>query len=327
VSGLGIIKEIWKYDTDPGDAANPYTPYAFVPTGHTSAANTSFSRDFARRESIVSIPGADGVADAYGRTPGPIDKREATFGFRVFTTDGDLDKAYDLIAAWVAPGYPQRLIYITDAGYTRVYYVANPRYQHTLASANSWGRGGFVDFAVTWRVLKVRAPFSEASDRFTSTTETFNPAHDETFGSNGTTVIASPTQGFSIDARGTAGLDLPTLADRAPKIVIHGPAGGTGGFTVQNFAATTRDTNGIAQPVQFTVPFYLPTASDSASFDFAAQIFLHNGVPFRPTKPNYQREWFRVEPGVVNSCAFIGLPQGFGLTGGRIFIDWYRYFA
>jgi hypothetical protein len=328
VSGVGVIKEIWKYDTDPTDAAAPYTPYSFIPAGKTGIPNMSLTRDWGRRESIVSIPGADGVLDAYGRNPGPIDRRDITFGFRVIVgPGGDLDRAYDLLAAQVAPGYPQRLVYQTDAGYIRIYYVANPSYRHTTVAENK-GLTAYVDFAVTWRLLKARAQFSEASERFTSTIETFDPAHTETFGVAGTTTIASPTQNFTVDARGTAGQDMPILADRGPKITITGPAGGTGGMIVRNTSALIRNVSGTLVATEFTIPFYLPTANDFVTLDFAAQTFLSSGIgPFRPTKANYQREWFRIEPGIVNTCVFIGLPAGAGLTGGKITVDWVRYFA
>jgi hypothetical protein len=333
---LGQIYQLWNLTYDPTDTSNPdgvYTPYTFVPAGHAGAANMSMTRDWGRRESVMSIPEMDGVLSAHGRRSGPSSARYATFSFRVFT-NGDNDAAYALLAAQVAPELPQRLVYRTDAGalwFTEGYDAA---IKHTLTAANSWGAGGYCDFAVTWRIRPYWTKrFSEAADVWGSAAETFDSANDETFILPGTTTIASGAQTFTVDARGTAGFDLPTLPDTAPTFYFAGPLGGTGGFLVQNYNALVRDSNGVMQPMMFTVPYQLPDANHAAALNFATQTFqLTSGQYFRPVKPldsqgrSYQRDYFHIMPGVVNNCVVIGLGSG-ALTGGIVQIDWYKKFA
>jgi hypothetical protein len=290
----------------------------------------SMGRDWGRRESIQSIPGMDSVLDQYGRLPGPQDRRDMTFGFRVFT-NGDNDAAYDLLAAQVAPGVPQRLVYQTDSDplcLSPWYTVgSNPRIQHSLTAANSWGHGGFVDFQVTWRIRPDWRPrFSETAEIFHAASTFAASTH---FGALGTTVIAADPQPFSIDARGTAGSDLPTLPDTGPTITLTGPCGGATGLVIVNDSYTVRDTAGTLHSLTFGLPFSLPTSADSCILKFAGQSFTHNGVAFRPTRPldanglSYQREYFRVVAGVLNSCRVFA--QGGGaLTGGAIKVDFWK---
>lgn len=272
----------------------------------------------------MAIPGMDSVLDGYGRIPGPMDRRDVSFSFRVFTNDGDLDKAYDLLAAAIAPGYPVRLVYTTDAGEQWFTVGSNPSIKHTLTSANNWNHGGYCDFVVAWRIRPDWwTRYSENVSVWPLVPTTFHVANDEVFSNLGTTAITSANQNFTLNATGTAGIDLPTLPDTAAKIYIVGPAGGDAGIGVSSFTATARDGNGIQQPVFFTLSFKLPTANDSVSLDLGAQSFSHNGVPFRPYKPSYQPHYFRVDPGVVNS----GVVTAFGanpLTGGSITVDWRR---
>jgi hypothetical protein len=324
---VGQLYQLWKADVDPDDPVNGYVPYSFIPTGHAGIANMTMTRDFARRESVMVIPGMDGVLDGYGRIPGPMDRRDQSFTFRVFTSDGNLDAAYDLLAAQVAPGYPQRLVYLTDSGTQWFTVGSNPRIQHTLTAANNWGHGGYCDFTVTWRIRPDWRPrYSEASQVFHSVTSF---AASTTFGSLGATTIASTSQPFSVDARGTAGTDLPTLPDSGATITLTGPCGGANGLLVLNYSATAYDSAGTAQPLYFIIPFNLPTSHDSCSLKFASQTFLHNGVPFRPQKPldgaglSYQREWFRIEPGILNSCHVNALGAS-PLVGGKITVDFWR---
>lgn len=287
----------------------------------------SMNRDFARRESVMVIPSMDSVLDAFGRAPGPTDRRDQLFGFRKFSSNGDLDADYDRLMAWLAPGTPVRLVYQTDSGALWYTIGSNPKLGNPIASANNWGAGGYQDFSITWRIRPDWRPrFSESAEIFHSAT-TF--AAGTTFGSVGTTVIASANQAFTVDARGTAGLDLPTIPDTGPTITIHGPAGGTGGMRVYNGTATATDTNGAKVPMYFDIPFQLPTADDSVTLKFAAQTFKHNGVPFRPLRPidangkSYQGDWWRVEAGVLNGCSVVALGAS-ALTGGAIKVDWYR---
>lgn len=309
----GYLRFLYQLNHDPSDGG--YTPYEFKPV------NMSMGRDWGRRESVTVIPGVDGVADGYGAAGGPIDRRDQTFSFRKFT-NGQNDAEYDRLMAWIAPGKRIRLVYQADDGATLWYTPASDaRLAHTLTSANSWGTGGYVDFAITWRIRPDWRPrFSETAQVF-RTGSVFVAA--TTFGSLGTTVITTAIQPFTIDATGVAGVTLPTLPDRGPKVTVHGPVGGDGGFRVLNYTATTIDPSGAEAPTYFDVPFKLPASADTTILNFAAQIFTGDGVPFRPTKPSYQSEYFRIDPGVVNQCYFQAL-GGSVLTGGSIAVDWWR---
>jgi hypothetical protein len=319
---MGWISEIWDIDYDPTDVSNPngtYTSYKFVPVGHTGPINMTMNRDFSRRESVQVIPGMDDVQDQHGRNPGPMDRIDQGFGFRVFT-DGDNDAAHDLLAEQVAPGVPKRLVYLTDAGAQWFAKAYNGKIGAPLASANSWGHGGFVDFSVTWRRTVWTTRFSEAAAIFRHGS-TF--VHASTFGSLGATIIAADPQGFSVDATGIAGSTLPTIPDTGPTLTIHGPVGGADGILVVNSSVAVVDASGTRQMQQFTLPFALPTASDSATLRFASQSFLHNGAAFRPGRPNYQRDYFSVRNGVVNLCSIAAVGAS-PVTGGSIKVDWYR---
>jgi hypothetical protein len=303
--------------------------YSFVPAGHLGPVNMDLSRDFGRRESVVAIPGADRVLNANGRLPGAVDRLDQSFGFRVFT-NGDNDAAYGLLAAAILPGYPVRLRYRTDAGALWYARGEDARLQHSLTSASSWGAGGYCDFAVTWRRDLWTPQFSEVTDVWAPVEPTWSAGDTEVWSNSGTTAIASAAQAFTLTATGTAGVDRPVLPDRAPKIFIRGPAGGASGIAVSSFTATTPDENGARQPIYFTFPSKLPTANDSAYFDFGSQSFWTTiggaTTILRPFKPKYQTEYFRVDPGVVNNCVVTALGAS-PATGGEITVDWRRYFG
>jgi hypothetical protein len=324
---LGYLSALWDITKDPDDSTAPYTPYSFVPAGHLSPINMSMQRDFGRRESIMSIPEMDGVISGHGRHAGPTDVRYITFGFRVFT-NGDNDAAYDLLAAQVAPGFPQRLVYQMDSGTLWFTVGYTPSIKQTVTSADNWGAGGYCDFSVTWRIRPdwwLR--YSETVDVWLPNEGTFDVANDETFSNDGMTVITSTSQAFTLDARGIAGTNLPTIPDYGAKFYIVGPAGGSAGIGVANNNATVLDGNGASQPVFFTLPFNLPTANDSAFLDFGSQTFYHTTggtyATFRPFKPDYQAHYFRVQPGVLNNCVVTAFGSS-PLTGGSVTADWRR---
>jgi hypothetical protein len=333
---VGHLYQLWDLNYDPTDTSNPrgtYTPYDFTSVGHSGIAKGSMTRDWGRRESVQVIPGMDSVLDGNGRLPAPMDRRDVTFSFTVWT-NGDNDAAESLLRAQVAPGYPQRLVYRTDSD-TLWYTVGyNPSIKQTSAAENNWGDGGECNFAVTWRIRPYWTPrYSQAADLWQFAPEAFAADNSETFISPGTTAVTSGAQSFLVDATGTAGFDLPTLPDTAPTFFFAGPLGGTGGFVVQNYNAMVRDTNGVLHPMMFTVPYQLPDSSHAAALNFATQTFqLTSGTYFRPVKPldangrSYQRGYFEVTPGVVNNCVVVALGSS-PLTGGSIQIDWYKHFA
>lgn len=328
--------QIWKLDIDPTDAVSPYTPYDFTSVGRPGIAKGSMTRDFARRESVATIPGMDGVLDGYGRLSGPMDRRDFTVTFTVFT-DGHNDAAWDLLMAQVASGVPVRLVYTTDGGGQWFTTASNPKVQNTNSSENRWGGGGEVNFVVTWRIRPYWTPrFSESANVFHSGATFHTGAH---FGSAGVTIISANPQAFAIDATGTAGVNLPTIPETGMTVILTGPCGGAGVLRIINFTAPAYDTNGVKQPMYFDVPFNLPTANDSAVLRFGAQAFGATiggvGRSFRPLKPvdshgyRYQREWWRIEAGVNNGCNVVAL-DALGnvdpspLLGGTIKVDWYR---
>lgn len=311
---IGYLKYLYQLDRDPADGG--YTPYQFIPI------NMSMDRSFGRRESVLVIPGLDSVLDAYGRLPGPMDRRDLTFAFRTMT-GGDNDAAYDALAAWLAPGTPIRLVFQTDQGGLWYTTASNPHLTLTETSAANWGEDGYSDFTITWRIRPDwRLRYSETAERFLGAT-TFAFDHHETFGSRGTTTIAANPQTFLVDARGTAGLDLPTIPDTGPTVTISGPAGGDGGMKVTNTNVLYTDRNGAQQVQQFTIPFKLPTADDSVTLKFAAGSFMHTSSAFRPTKPDYQPEYFTIQPGIQNTCQLIPLGTN-PLTGGHVTVDFWR---
>jgi hypothetical protein len=264
----------------------------------------------------------DSVLDGNGRNPGPMDRRAQPFSFRVFT-NGDNDAAYDLLAAQMAPGVPQRLVYQTDSGALWYTVGSNPRIQHTLAAANSWGAGGYVDFTVTWRIRPDWRPrFSQASDIW-GTNDGIWGVSDGIWGSAFTVTLSSNPCSFTLDATGVAGSTLPTIPDTAPTITITGPFGGTGGIGLYNLSAYFRFTDGSLQPYQLILPYQCPSAHDTYALNLASQTFLFNGVPFRPQRPLGQPYWWIVKPGIVNNCT-IQAAGGGALTGGSVAIDWWK---
>lgn len=321
---MGWLSALWQLDVDPTDGAAPYTPYSFVPLGHRSPINMSMQRDFGRRESIMSVPSMDGVLSGHGRRAGPTDVRYVTFSFRVFTAD--LDAAYDLLAAQVAPGVPQRLVYQMDSGALWFTIGYTPSIKQTVTAANSWGAGGYCDFAVTWRIRPDWRPrYSETAPPTYSATnsEVYRTDNSETYSMQGVTNITLATTPFTMDSTGVAGVNLPTIDDTGPAFYITGPAGGSLGIAVANYSAMIADKLGVMQPTYFTIPFNLPTAHDTAYCDFAKQSFYHNGTPFRPLKPDYQHGWFIVKAGIVNQCT-VGALGTSPLTGGQITHDFWR---
>jgi hypothetical protein len=288
----------------------------------------SMNRDWGRRDAIGVAPGVDGVFDSYGAAGGPIDKRDQAFSFRKMT-NGQNDAEYDRLMAWIAPGRRIRLVYQADDGATLWYTTASDaRLVHTLASATSWGTGGYVDFAITWRIRPDWRP------RLSESAEVFHLGSlfvlGSTFSNVGTTTIAANPQPFTVNATGVAGVNLPTLPDRGPTVTVWGPVGDDGGFTVSNLTATTIDPSGAEVPTYFKVPFKLPTANDSATMNFAAGRCTHTTAAgattvFRPFKPAYQGEYFRIDAGKTNSCTFsVSNFGGTILTGGKIKVDFWR---
>jgi len=319
-SAIGYLTALYQLDDDPADAIPAYTPYTFVPLGHTGPLNMSMDRSFGRRESVMVVPSMDSVLDAFGRLPGPMDRRDQRFGFRRLT-GGNNDAEYDRLMAWCAPGNEIRLVYLTDGGILWYTTASNPRVTVTETSGGNWGLDGFIDFEITWRIRPDwRLRTSELSSGF-HRGSTF--VHGSTFGSLGVVVISANTTNFTIDATGTAGANLPTIDDTAPTITITGPAGGDGGILLANTSAAVRDSTGAKQATQVLIPFKLATASDSVVLKLASQTFLHNGVAFRPIKPAYQPWYFKVVAGLVNACSITA--QGANsATSGTAKVDWWR---
>jgi hypothetical protein len=298
---IGVLLALWDQFLDPDDPVTPYTPYSFLPTGKTGIPKMSMTRDWGRRESVVSIPGLDSVLDQYGRQPGPMDRRDVTFAFRVIVgPGGDLDAAYDLLAAQVAPGYPQRLVYQTDSGGLWFTVGSNPRIQHTLVADNR-AMTAYVDFTVTWRIRPDwRLRYSQASDVW-GVNDGIWGVNDGIWGALHSIALPTNPTLFSVDATGTAGTNLPTIPDTGPVVTITGPFGGDGGIILLNSSAPLRDPAGNASSVQLTLPYKLRNFSESIILDCAARRFLHNGVPFRPVKFTWQRVFFQITAGKVNN--------------------------
>jgi hypothetical protein len=302
---------------------NGYTPYTFVPV------QMQMPRDFGRREAIQVIPGADDVQSAFGRAAAPMAARQQSFSFRVFVTTGDLDAAYDRLAAQVAPGEAQRLVYLTDRGFLRFTVGSDPQIQQTTTSASRYGANGYVDFTVTWRIRPDwRARYREAREEqyLTDNSETYTVSHTETYLAPGAVVISATAQTMTMDATGVAGYDLPTLPDLGVVLGFTGPCGGAQGIQIENNTLLVRNTAGALVPSYVYIPFALPTASDSVTLDCGTQTFFHNNVPFRPIKAAYQPFWFGVKPGVINNCIVRAIGSG-ALIGGTMSRTWYRKFA
>jgi hypothetical protein len=282
----------------------------------------TMTRDFGRRESVQSIPGLDSVLDQYGRTGGPMDRRDMTFSFRRFTGSADLDADYDRLAAWLAPGNRMRLVYQTDSGAQWFTVASNPRIQNTVTAANNWNNGGFQDFTVTWRIRPDWRPrFSQASDVWGTNDGVWGTA-DGNWGGAFTIPLTSATTNFTVDATGVAGSTLPTLPDTGPVITIDGPYGGTLGIVIANNSSFFTNAAGVRTSVQLTLPFALGY-NEEIVLDCARQKFTYKGTPFRPIKDPAQPVWFRIDPGIVNS---IGVAcNGTSIaTAGAIILDWFK---
>jgi len=299
------------------------------PDGFVAATTYKFSpvqvqadTGFARREGVMVIPGADGVVDTYHGGAAPIEKREWGQAFRVlFPRGGGFDAARDLLLANVAPGYTQTLVYQTDGGALRYTEGSFLKFAHIM-TVKDWL---YADFGVTWRIRpNWQLRFSETAQVFGSTS-TFHPAHDETFSARGYVPLNATLKTWTVNATGTLAVDLPTLHDTGPLIVVTGPFGGDSGMQITNNSALAQDPYGLMQPVTLTVPLKL-AAGDTLRIDCASQTFTLNNRPVRPTKPAWQREWFRVQAGVANllGAACLGANQ---VSGGGLTFDWHRNFA
>jgi hypothetical protein len=292
----------------------------------------SLSRDIARRESVLSIPKMDGVLSGNGRNPSPRARTDVTFAFRVFVADGNLDRAADLLYAQVAPGVPQRLVYTTDLGTLRFAVAYDASVRHTLTAANSWGGGGYCDFAVTWRIDGWRAQIPEGASVWAIDKADPSPMWAATgagvavYWLNGGFALPSATTAFTLDATGTVGGTQPTLADTGPVITIQGPFGGQFGILIVNQDVLVPDSTGALVPMQLLIPTYAPSANDVIVVNCATQTFTGSGVPLRPQKIPLRDTTFQINPGIVNHC----YAQCFGpspLTGGVLTVSWWRRFA
>jgi hypothetical protein len=321
---LGYLSELWDISRDPDDTVNPYVSYKFRPI------NMQMGRDFGRRELIAAIPGLDSVLDGNGRNAGPMDRRDQSFSFRVPVPDDDLDRAYDLLAAQVAPGYPQRLVYLTDSETRRFTVGSNPRIQCTLVSANRGG-SSFCDFTVTWRIRPWwTTRYSEATDLWGNNDGVWG-VDDGLWGGFYTHALPTTPTTILIDATGVAGATLPTLDDTGPVITLTGPWGGDRGSRLKNFSAPLVDGVGSTQYTSITLPTKL-LAGESAVLDCGAQRFLVRGVPIRPVREGpYQRDWFRIRAGTINQlyaeCLGPSAVGGGAIGGGSVVVDWTRRFV
>jgi hypothetical protein len=313
------LYQIWDAYSNPNDPVFPYTPYTFTD------AQMTMDLSMARRESVQTIPGLDSVLDTYGGRSGPFERRDFTWGFRIITKGG-ADAAYDLLMAAILVDRPVRLVYKTDSGalwfnkgqFLRIdaQYTIDHRY--------------YVDVRVTWRVQPYwKAQFSELADIW--------GVNDGIWGTNDGlwgqgfwyALTISPLQTFAIDARGTAGTNLPTIGDVSPLIQItanappSGYVGGDQGIRVTNGNARYVDTDGTLQPTRLTVPFAL-LGNYGCTLDCAKRSFTVNGADFRPIKNSPAQPWyFKVEPGVLNNIGVEALGANQAMNG--IFkIDWIR---
>lgn len=282
------------------------------------------NRDFARRESALVIPSMDSVLDAYGQGGGPMDRRDQSFTFRVFTAD--LDAAYDLLAAQVVHGAPVRLRYLTDTGGEWLTIAYNAKIQHTLTSSSHWGTGGVAEFTVIFRIRPYWTQrFSHASDVWGYNDGVWG-ASDGTWGGAGIVPLSAASVNFNLDNTGTAGFDLPTLPTTGLTLTITGGTdgfGGTGGILIVNGSAFRRDPSGALVAYNLTVPQVPPGAE--MVIDTGKQRFTLSGVPFRPVKDPWQREWFIVEAGIVNGCSItaLGSSQLFG-SSAALLADYFK---
>lgn len=318
---MGTLYQVLKLRFDPTDTYHPYTPYTFVDSQMT------MDLGIGRRESVVSLPRSDNTIDGYGTAAGPLDKRYFSWGFRVVTQRGP-DAAHDLLMAAVMGNEDVRLVYRTDVKDLRYTTGTLVKVEEVRTIDQNW----FVDFKVTWRIRPDwRLQFSEVSDVWQVDTEVFAADDSEVFPTDGTTTIATATQAFTLDSRGTAGVNMATIDDTGPIIYIVGPAGGDGGMVVTNYSSFAIDKSNNPKEIFFSFPFKLLNSADSVLLNFTTQSFWHNGVPFRPYKPDYQGDvFFRVERNTLNTCTVSGLASVANptiLTGGNITVDWWRKFA
>jgi hypothetical protein len=318
---VGHLSEIWDARYDPTDAANPrgtYTPYRFVPANHTGVPGMSMGRDFARRESVLVIPSLDGVLDGNGRNAGAMDRRDQSFTFRLFLDDGNLDRAYDLLSAQLAPGVPVRLVYLTDGGFEWLTVGSNPRIQHTVTAANNWGVGGYADFIVTWRIRpdwRRRFPSNIAIWGTDAVEGVYGSDAAEGVWVDTSVPLTAALVSFTADNTGTAGYDLPTLPDTGPTVIITGPCGGADGMRLRNNDVVIVAPDGTLDTMYTTILHPL-AAGESYTLALAARSCLRNGMnaPRDLAKPPWQREYLRIEPGIVNHLSLE--PLGLGPVGG-----------
>jgi hypothetical protein len=297
------------------------------------------NRDFARREIVTVVPSVDGVLG--GNIPGAIDRLDQTFQFRVFT-NGDNDRAHALLAAQLAPGLPQRLVYQTDAGTLWYANAYNPSIRHSLTSGNQWGNVGFVDFTVTWRRTPWTPRFSQNADIWGYNDGIWG-INDGLWGVNQYAVLNSTATYINVDATGTAGVDLPTIPTTDAHMTVNGSFGGDGqpiatdgsqvSIAIINYSNMVVTPSGAIDAGYLWLP---PPALGFGSYfdlDFASQTFLRvdpNGViaPFRPKKPSYQPFYFQIEPGMQNAVGVFGIGlNNTARVNGTISLDWFKYFA
>jgi hypothetical protein len=245
-----------------------------------------------------------------------MDRRDMSFGFRVIVgPGGNIDAAEDTLRAWIAPGYPQRLVYQTDSGALWYTVGYNPSIKQTTVADNK-AMTAYVDFTVTWRIRPDWRPrFSEASDVW--------GVNDGVWGTNdgiwgaafAVALNANPTT-FTIDATGVAGSNLPTIPDTGPVFTLTGVFGGDSGIVITNNTALVTNTTNARVPMNLGLPSKLLAGSTWVA-DCGAQRFTLNGTLLRPTRPAYQREWMRIVPGVVNTLSITAYGTN-ALVGGSV---------
>jgi hypothetical protein len=276
------------------------------------------------------VRAVDGGRDPYGALPAPLGIRTLTQQWMVIPPGaygaGDYDAARDALLAAVAHGYPVTLVYRTDSGRERIATAKFFGIKDTPTPQSPFAH----TFAVTWEVKEWTDRYARNVPIIGLVAQIIGGTPAFAFGGIVYALTANPTT-VTVDASGGDGLPSTTRPDTAPIIVISGAFGGdvtydatglplAGGFEIVNNQAPIIDDTGAQNVVQIAVraklrahivPADPSSPPDTLTIDCGRKTAVLTGTALRFgtdfTIPDWQTEWFRIQPGTSNSIAFVPL--------------------
>jgi len=280
----------------------------------------------ARTSASYSILGVDGAVDPYGTAPDPLSKHDFKWNFRVFTGMNRLssDDARDQLLRAVAHGRPTQLVYVADNGSQRLNTGKFLSAPITIAAISQF----YIDFTVTWELDDPiwRSPYPPNTRIYGVGVQVYGQTNPTIRYGDTSFALATATTNYTADVTGNAILGVPSAPDKAPILSVTGPFGGANGFTITN-TDVSYNVAGGRLPMSMTISQPIPAGSQIV-IDCGAKSVRLNGASAYSlfSYPDYQPEWFRLEPNILNHLSF-ACNGGGALTGGNailsFFLCWY----